>query len=396
MRVALGAPASVSPDAIRLAALPPFSLAIDAGLQLLGVSMALTAAVLSVRHAALAVTLSGIAIAMAWLALPLIRSADLIHTAGAALAVAAVFAVLSLLGRMAGIGRRAHRGSVDSGRRDPWVTALAAAGAIAVILGPHLDIVVGGAITAAIAGHIVVRRGAGVHVLPLLPLLAVPALLFVAWYMHAIAGPTGLALRDLPEGPFSTAAQAMLLPALALAAAGFFALWPLHAVTPGPAFALIGVALLVRLGVQVLPAGIDGWQTVAVPVGLIGLWGSALTRRPFHVASALAWMACFAPEGEGTAGAWWLAAAVLAIHGLAATALAERPMLRTVAGAAAAAAGSWGAVLALDGILRAEVVYGVAAWIGVGIAARVYISSAHNSEPFSGATHGIFSAPPPI
>src|SRR5690606_15349616 len=106
------------------------------------------------------------------------------------------------------------------------------------------------------------------------------------------------------------------------------------------------------------PGGIDGWRTVAVPLGLVAAWGGALARRPKLLVSAAVWVACFAPEGGGSAGAWVLAG------WLALSAASELAPFRhfddalPVRAVGAALLGAGGA-LALDGVLRVEVVYGV-------------------------------------
>ena len=237
------------------------------------------------------------------------------------------------------------------------------AGGILAVLGPHLYTVAGGAIVLAVAASAVTWRREPWKGVPLLALLAVPALLFVGYYMTVIAGPTGLSVAALPAGPFSAAAEAMLLPPLAIAALGFFGPWPLSRMLPGPALAVVGVALLVRLGHGALPGALDAWRTVFVPLGVLALWGAAVTRRVRHAAAAAAFTACFAADAGGAPAAWMIAAALLL--GAVVDALGSRHAgRRTALRAAAAALGALGAALALASLLRTEVVYGVVAWTG--------------------------------
>jgi len=245
------------------------------------------------------------------------------------------------------------------------------AGGVLAVLGPHLFAVVGGAIVLAVAASAATWRREPGRRVPLLPLLAVPALLFVGYYMAVIAGPTGLSVAALPAGPFSAAAEAMLLPPLALAAVGFFAPWPLSRMLPGPVLAIVGVALLVRLGHGALPGALDAWRTVFVPLGVLALWGAAVTGRVRHAAAAAAFIACFAADAGGARAAWMLAAALLL--GAVVDALdGYRRGHRDGLSAAAAALGVVGGAFALAALLRTEVVYGVVAWAGaVALALRM-------------------------
>ena len=237
------------------------------------------------------------------------------------------------------------------------------AGGVLAVLGPDLYTVAGGAIALAVAASAATWRREPWKRIPLLPLLAVPALLFVGYYVAVIAGPTGLSIAALPAGPFSAAAEAMLLPPLAIAALGFFAPWPLSRMLPGPTLAVVGVALLVRLGHGALPGALDAWRTVFVPIGVLALSGAAVTGRVRHAAAAAAFSACFAAEAGGARAAWMIAAALLL--GAAVEALnGHWSRRRDVLAAAAAALGVLGAAFALASLLRTEVVYGVVAWAG--------------------------------
>jgi hypothetical protein len=237
------------------------------------------------------------------------------------------------------------------------------AGGVLAVLGPHLYTVAGGAIVLAVAASAATWRREPWARVPLLALLAAPALLFVGYYTAVIAGPTGLSIAALTGGPFSAAAESMLLPPLAIAAAGYFAPWPLHRMLPGPALAIVGVALLVRLGHGALPGALEAWRTVFVPLGVLALWGAAVTGRVRHAAAAAAFTACFAAAAGGARAAWMIAAALLlgAVVDASGSRHAGR---RDALGAAAAALAVLGAAFALASLLRTEVVYGVVAWVG--------------------------------
>lgn len=385
VRVALRLPIGADADPLWIGALPLLSLRIDAGLELLGAILALGSAASGGRRGATARDRAAALISLACAIAMFVSAAALLRLAGwlpaffTALAVGASFAVAGglLIAALGRVARRMRVEPVASGPIDSRVLprALLVVGAIAALAAPHLDLVLGGAALAAVAAHLIVRRPrlAGI---PLFPAATVGALAYAGYYLHVIAGPAGVSLATLPDAPLSTAAQALIVPALAVAAAGFFGLWPIGAFTPGPWLAPIGVALLLRIAVHALPLGIEGWRTIAIPVGVIAAWAAALTGRPLHLASAGAWMACFAPLGGGVTGAWILA--LVPLFGLPRKASDHTPggvpgsTPRTCILAVVAVLGG---LLALDGLLRAEVVYTVFAAAAAAHSA-VYISRA--------------------
>ncbi|HEX6643120.1 MAG TPA: hypothetical protein VF037_00470 [Gemmatimonadales bacterium] len=383
VRVALRLPLAGTADPLWVGSLPPASLRIDAALEILGATLAAAAGLLAWRNpGGIAPRLgSGLAACSAagmTLALfPLARTAGwpgalaatVAIAGGAALAGSACLAFARALARQ-GRAERDVRHAIRG--RSGWIAALAVGGALA-IAGPHVHLVFGGAVLAAIAAQ-ALSRGEGSRALPVLPVLAAGALGFAGYYLQVIAGSTGLSTDALSEAPLSTAAQALLLPAIAAAALGFMAPWPLHRVVPGPWLAPIGAALLLRIGAEGLPAGIEGWRTVAVPLGVLGTWGAAMAGRPDLLAAAGAWMAAFAHESGGAAGAMLLSIVPLLRPPTAPG--AEGSRRRGAGFIVSVALGSLGAVLAADGLFRAEVVYATAATAAVAFSA-VYISRAH-------------------
>jgi hypothetical protein len=388
VRVALRLPLGETADPLWIDALPVTSLRIDAGLQLLGAMLAVGSAAVSwTRAKAIHDRVSGLialvgagAIVMA--ALPLLAIAGWSHALAAAVALGAALSILGvglfLLATRLSQSERSggpEPGSLFSrtGRGPRY--AFLGLGAILALAGPHLHLVIVGAITAALAAYLI-ARGARRLPLPVFPAVATGALAFVAYYLDVIAGPTGLALAVLPEAPLSPAAQGYLVPALALGAAGFFGFWPFTALTAGTWLAPVGTALLLRIGAESLPLGMEGWRTVAIPLGVIGAWGAALGHRPLALASAGAWMACFAAAAGGEAAAWLLALLpVLGVHLVArpdALARSGRPLIRS---AVLVTVGTLGGMLALDALLRTEVVYAVLAAAAAAFSA-VYISRA--------------------
>ncbi|HEU4830519.1 MAG TPA: hypothetical protein VFT04_15105 [Gemmatimonadales bacterium] len=396
VRVALRLPIGQTADPLWIGALPITSLRIDGGLQVLGAMLALGAAVVSLRvgrasrdRAAAFVALTG-AVAIIVTAVPLLRLAGWPPALAAAIAIGSGLGIIGgvivvIAGRLAMAGRRdrPREQELQPAHSGRWWGFIVAAGAVAAIAAPHLDLVIGGAIAAAIAAHLLSRR-AGAGGIPFFPAVATGALAFAGYYLHVIAGPAGVSLSALPDAPLSNAAQALLVPALAVGAAGYFGIWPLAALTPGAWLAPIGVALLLRVGAESLPLGIEGWRTVAIPIGVLAAWAAALGRRPLALAAAGAWMACFASTGAGAensgpAGAWLLALVpVIGVRIEGGMPGRARGALSPLQAAVVAIAGVLGATLALDALLRAEVVYAVLAAAAAAAAiSAVYISPVH-------------------
>ena len=390
VRVALGLPIGGEADPLWIGALPILSLRIDAGLQLLGALLAggavivpwrsgtrdrVAAVIAALSAVAIVVTLRPIASVAGWL--PVLAAAVAIGAAATALGTSIV-ALARLGARWIVRGPSAGHGTPARALLDVGVPGvLLPAGAALTLAAPHLDLVLGGAMLAAIAAEIVCRR-AGSRRLPLLPIVVIGALGFAGYYIHVIAGPVGVSLAALPDAPLSTAAQAMIVPALAAAAACFFTAWPLRQLLPGPWLAPVGAALLLRIGAEALPLGIEGWRTVAIPLGVIATWGAALTSRPLLLASAAAWMACFTPVGGGAAGAWLLCGVPLLAVPLprARNGPPAEPGSFPKRDVLAVTVAALGAAFALDGLLRTEVVYAVLA-AGAAALSAVYISRAH-------------------
>jgi hypothetical protein len=239
-------------------------------------------------------------------------------------------------------------------------------GAIAVAIGPHVAVVFLGVIAAAWSGWRLQRAagGSGVPVAPALTLLLLPAYRL----MDAIAGPEGLGIAVLGELPLSPAAERLLAPALLLAAWAVAGLWPLHRQQPGPFTAGVGVLLLARIVLPAMPAGVEHWRALVLPIVVIGLWHAALSARWSLVGVAMAWVGVMAPGRGGMAGAGLLVAGALLIElaaQLGPAHLRRAALPRVAAGLAA----GWGAVAAVESSLYGEVVYTVVAIGGLVAAA---------------------------
>jgi hypothetical protein len=174
--------------------------------------------------------------------------------------------------------------------------------------------------------------------------------------MGTIAGPAGLAVRGLADMPLSPAAERLLAPVFLVGAWATMGLWPLHRQLLGALAAPAGALLLARAAAPAMPDGLEHWRALAMPVGLLGLWHAALSGRTAGVAVGLAWIGLVAGSGRGELGAGLLLCSAVTLE------LMPRrgePKFGRLARVAAALLGGYGAVLALEAGLRAEVVYTV-------------------------------------
>lgn len=255
-----------------------------------------------------------------------------------------------------------------------------AIGAVAVAVGPHLSVVILGAVLAGWSGYLV-QRGAGGPRIP--TAAALTLILLPAWWLMAtIAGPEGLRMTALAELPLSPAAERLLAPALLLGAWALSGLWPLHRQMPAAFTAPVAALLLARVALPAVPEGLEDWRALAMPVVVAGTWHAALTGRMSRLAVGLAWVGLLAPDGEGLAGAGLLlAAALLAELDGPIARVTGRPVsgTRVAMGLAAGAGG----LLAVTAGLHGEVVYTVLAVAAVVAAVgRAFAAQASTaSEP---------------
>jgi hypothetical protein len=211
-----------------------------------------------------------------------------------------------------------------------------------------------------------------------------------------IAGPVGLAMRDFADVPLSSAAQVALAPPLIVAALLFGGPLPGRRWLPGSALAIVGVALLVRIGHPLLGDALMGWETLFLPPGLLLLWLAALAGAWEAGAGTAAWLVATIVAPAATEGAVLLAVAalLLAIRRRAGPPQdsASRVLLLLAAGSGAA-----GLACGMAAMLQHQVVYGVlgvvAALVLVGGAgnagAMIYSAGSPDPTAFSGAAHGI-------
>lgn len=335
------------------------SLAIDAGFVVAGFVL-LAWGGMRARGAGLVLVV--LAMLLGWLNRGLILSAG-VGAAGVAGAI-----MLTGLAAGAGVGaamlrrRRARPTTVLQQSWPPHTRnrrVLAAVGAVLAIAGPTVWLVIGGALLAAGAVSFVVLAIAAAGLLPAL------------WFLWTVAGPVGLRTAELGSVPLSAAAEPLLAAALALGAVALFPLWPLRR-WASPFLVPVGVAVLLRLGPAV-PAGLQSWQTVLVPLGVIALLHALVTADPLEAIAAGAWLAAVT---GGSTGAILLAAGVV-LPGVEAAATRMRSAAFAWFRAPAWAVTAVGGALALQSLLGAEVVYGVLSAAAVaGLIARMEWSPA--------------------
>ena len=365
LQVALG---DASPTPSALQTLPALSVGLDAGLELLGALLALSASVAAFRaqdgaSLAAAGLAAAAAIVAAWCGVRDAGPAGLgLPAAFAGIGAVAAAGVARFLRRERRSARVHAANHAMMLARWPWVIAAFGAIVVAAIAASGIAVIAAVAALAAIGFALVAARDLHWGI-PWLPLVAIPPLALAGYLIFTIAAPTGLSLSALTAGPFSPAAEALIGALLALGGVGLFGLRPMQSIAPGSLLAVGGVALLIRLGAGVFPGGISSWETVAIPIGVVSIGFAAIAGDAVAAAAALAWITCFASGGTG--GAWWLG-----MTASAGTIALWKPLGtgRLALGAALAAAGAWGGLLALVAVLRTETLYGVIGWFATAIA----------------------------
>jgi hypothetical protein len=278
-----------------------------------------------------------------------------------------------------GLCRRAGRfavprgpigGGSKPGRVDLLLLLCCAIGAAGVLAGALLWEVISGALLAAIAAQLFARRRGTVGVVPVLPMLTL-ALLPAYWLMTTVAGPEGQSIAALRDAPFSEAAEILLIPCLVLPAWGFLSLWPLAPFVPGPVLAPLGVALLVRIGVDILPEGMLHWQPLLAPLIVVALLLGGTAGGWTAVAGALALLGASSATTAGRAGAeimgvlammGGLAAYVRSSEGaVAVMGTAVRARAAAILPFVGAPLAAWAFLLVMTGSLRSQVLYSVLA-----------------------------------
>jgi hypothetical protein len=343
-----------------VATLPPGFVAVEGALLAIGGALALGSALAAVRSARTPVSLGGSA-AVAGGGLGVVLSGWRYVTAAPTAALLVAVIVIAGLGLLLVAAGRRIRAAVprDHPPAPPIsLAAISAAALLAAASGSTGGVFVG-CLLAAIGGWLISRPPATRN-LPVAPMVVL-LLLLPAWRLMAtIAGPEGLSTGSLPDLPWSPAAERLLAPVLLLAAWVMSGLWPWHRQEPAALTAPVAALLVARVAMPAVPDGLDHWRAVAFPIVLLGLWHGVLTRGRAESVAALAWVGLVTATPVGLAGGALLLLAGLALE------LAERLPARvkwaaSSAGTVAALVLGTGALLAIEGGLRTEVVYSVLA-----------------------------------
>jgi len=354
--------------------------AVNTGLLLLGLVLGVAAALLAIHRGppvspGRALALLGIGSFALWVLAPLTGRSG-------GWRPVLVLAVLGGVGFVGGaattIVRRGRRDLRDYGVEWPGVRSGSVVraigfglGALGVVAGPHAGLAFGGLVLAATADFLE-RRHRGRARVPWLP----GALLVLApvwWFMATVAGPVGLKLSALPEIPFSPAAERLIALPLGLVAWALLGLWPMHRLFPDGLLAPLGIALWLRVASPAAAGGLEHWQPLLVPLGVVGLWGAAVTGRGSSACNALVFIA-LASEGPGSVPA----ALILGATGLAlgiAPARAPRSAAERLAWMLVALA----LPFAFEAGFRTQVTYTLLA--GAGTALACWTSLGRSAEP---------------
>ncbi|HEU4588774.1 MAG TPA: hypothetical protein VFS11_09010 [Gemmatimonadales bacterium] len=352
------------------------TLAVNAGLVLLGLLLGVAGALAELRRnpraaAPGAILLLGAAGGTLWSLGPAMRAAGAWPPVAVAILVGGAAAVVCGIGHLLGLGRWVRRldavlfgsgaAALHGKPIERGTVALALVmliGLAAAWVGPHVALVFGGAFTAVAAAERY-RHGYGAPAFGVAATVAFGVALGAAyWLLATIAGPVGLALDRLAEVPLSPAAEVAVAILIVAAVWLAFALFPLHTLAPGFVGSVAGAAVWLRVGVPAAPHGLAHWQALIAPLAVVATWYGAAAARPQVALRGLALLALASLAPGSARGALLLLAAAGAL----------RLEHRVARGAAAILAG-YGALVAFEAGLRAQVVYTVLAAAALALAA---------------------------
>jgi hypothetical protein len=364
-------------------ALPEGFLAVEAALLTGGAILGLAAAALggaagrgspwTMAGAALA-AIGGLGLALN--VMPYLRAASLVPLAVAVVITAAAGLMLAWLGTR--IGRSPV--SPHDFLLPPRGLALMGIGALMATVSPWADLILMGAVVAAVGGWTCTRAGHARR-LPVAPVLTI-ALVPAWWLMRTIAGPEGLATGSLPDLPWSPAAERLLAALLLVAAWAMSGLWPLHREEPGALTAPVAALLLARVALPAFPDGLEHWRALVLPLVLAGAMHGVLTGNRLEVLVSLAWVGLATAMGGGQAGA-----GLVLLGGMILVAAERlRPRVEVVPRLIAALAVGMGALRVTEAGLRTEVVYTVCAVAGLVVAAGRWTSAQASTASAVSAT----------
>lgn len=248
-----------------------------------------------------------------------------------------------------------------SPRGKPTMLGLHLAGVLLALVAPTLPLLVLGVLVAGIFGMIWEYQAGGPRV-SIGATLGLVALVAGAGWMYQTAGDTPLALDQMIDGPFSPAFETIAALILAFAAWPLLRLWPLHGARSGPASALAGAAILLRMLIAIAPDGAAHWQPVLYGLLAVGAWYAAVVRNDAILGASLA--AAGLLSGSPEAG-WGGVAVLTAAIVLQILARATRTVpVALIAGRAILIGASFAVVPLVVGGLQVEVFWTFAVLVG--------------------------------
>jgi hypothetical protein len=193
---------------------------------------------------------------------------------------------------------RDHRAARPPAAGPDSADALLFAGFVLAAVGPHLLLVALGTLVAlAAAMHRVIRAQ---RRLWLGPLLLAGALLGTGFALaFTILGPLGGALAMLSAGPFSPAAERLLVMLMGASILLIAGLPPLFRAPYGLGLAPLGAVLIARILAPAFPGGLSDWQPLAMLLLVGSLAYVAFTRRWAQAATAAGFLALWSGERSG-------------------------------------------------------------------------------------------------
>lgn len=366
----------------RSVGLPPTYLAITAALLSLGTGLSLVTAIAAIRSGELPDRPVSAVLAMVmvsglggWVAVPVALAGGLGRTLVSIVILGAVFIAVIQAGRVSGVAQRLRRVNQDLFRP---VTSAPAAGQQGIVLlihlalvviafvAPHLVLLLLAVFGTVITGAVLAREGASSGRWSWSLITGMVILGVVSGFTISIAGEVPLSLRELRDGPFSPAFEL-------IAAMGYFlAVWPLLGLFPfhrrwgGPATALAGAAVLLRLAVPVMSGGTEHWQPLIFPLLVLSTWYAAgvTSARLAVVSVAAAGLITLRPTAE------WAGVILLAGEALVSTVRRFVPGRRFESGVVGLVAVLLMAALVplLTGALQTQIFYTVLLAAGLALA----------------------------
>lgn len=321
----------------RGAELPPSYLSVTAALLLLGTLLALGSALLAMAGNESSIPSRAVGLGclmvlglVGWVAGPIAIAGGVMRSILTLAILGAVLALSLALARWLALPRRLQRldqtlfrrlqpaSSPSWGRDDAPLLALHLALAIVALIAPHLVLLLAAVIGTAITGVLLERRLDSSMRWPWALIAGVVVLALVSGFTIAVAGEVPLALDQLRDGPFSPAFELIAALAWFVAVWPLLRLWPFHARAYGPATAVVGAAILLRVAVPVLSGGTEHWQPLIFPLLVLSAWYAAGLGRVRLALAAVATAGLISLRPEA---AW---AGVLLLLGDAAVSIAGR------------------------------------------------------------------------